>query len=80
MQNAPYLQQFKGTFGELQIGLIAGDHLIPAGNIDRQAAYIREESLDILVNGSENFSIFEENNKLFLSPGSMTGATKDDGR
>lgn len=62
------------TFGSFRLGVISSYLIIPQGDEDALSASARELDVDILCYGSISSKVFQKDNRLFISPGSMTGA------
>lgn len=63
------------TVEGLKIGLIHGHQVVPVGDKDSLAAVQREMDVDVLVSGATHHSkYFEFDSRLFVNPGSLTGA------
>ena len=63
------------TIGEFKIGMIHGHQVIPWGNFDSLASIQRELDCDILLSGNTHeIGVKVVDNKLFINPGSISGA------
>ena len=63
------------TVGQFRIGLSHGHQIVPWGDKEGLNILQRQLDVDVLITGhTHNISIYEENNKLFINPGSATGA------
>lgn len=63
------------SIGQFKIGLIHGHQVVPWGDSESLAAVQRRLDCDILISGhTHKFDAIELSNKLFLNPGSATGA------
>jgi len=63
------------SIGGCQFGLIHGHQVIPWGDPERLASQAREMGVDVLISGQTHIpSVSTYENKLFLNPGSLTGA------
>ena len=63
------------TIGQFKIGLCHGHQVVPWGDADSLANLQRQLECDILVSGHTHaFKTHEHNGKLFINPGSATGA------
>lgn len=63
------------TVEGLRIGLLHGHQVVPLGDKDSLAAVQREMDVDVLVSGATHHSkYFEFDSRLFVNPGSLTGA------
>merc|ERR1711991_777851 len=63
------------TVGNFQIGVIHGHSVVPWGDHEALAAVQRRLDVDILVFGhTHEYEAFEYEGKLFVNPGSITGA------
>jgi vacuolar protein sorting-associated protein 29 len=63
------------TVEGLKIGLIHGHQVVPVGDKDSLAAVQREMDVDVLVSGGTHHSkYFEFDSRLFVNPGSLSGA------
>lgn len=61
--------------GEFKFGMIHGHQVLPWGDPERLASYARELNVDVLVTGQTHVaSVAEYEGRLFLNPGSATGA------
>ncbi|KPA84630.1 vacuolar sorting-like protein [Leptomonas pyrrhocoris] len=59
----------------VKIGLIHGHQVVPVGDKDSLAALQREMDVDVLVSGGTHHSkYFEFDSRLFVNPGSLSGA------
>lgn len=76
----PDVEQVVEPIGSFKIGLVSGYSLIPQNDKERLAAKARELDVDILAfGGGHRAGVFQYNGKLFVNPGSATGAfTPDD--
>lgn len=60
---------------ELKFGVLHGHQVVPWGDKDSLAMWQRKLDVDVLVAGNTHVAkFFEFDGKLFLNPGSMTGA------
>ncbi|KAJ1634370.1 vacuolar sorting protein vps29 [Pavlovales sp. CCMP2436] len=63
------------TIGAFRIGLCHGHQIVPWGDADALASLQRQLGCDILVSGHTHaFEAHERGGKLFINPGSATGA------
>lgn len=63
------------TVGSFKIGLASNYTIIPSNDKERLAAKARELDVDILAfGGGHSAGVFELENRLFVNPGSATGA------
>lgn len=63
------------TVGEFRIGLNHGHQLVPWNDAQTLQLLQRQLNVDILITGhTHKFEAFEKDGKLFLNPGSATGA------
>lgn len=63
------------TVGEFRIGLCHGHQIVPWNDKNALQLMQRTLNVDILITGhSHKFNAFENDGKLFLDPGSVTGA------
>ncbi|XP_010126164.1 PREDICTED: vacuolar protein sorting-associated protein 29-like, partial [Chlamydotis macqueenii] len=63
------------TIGQFRIGLIHGHQVIPWGDVDSLALLQRQLDVDVLISGhTHRFEAFEHERKLYINPGSATGA------
>jgi len=63
------------TVGSFRIGLASSYTIIPSNDKERLAAKARELDVDILVfGGGQSAGMFKLDNRLYLNPGSATGA------
>ena len=63
------------TIGEFKIGMIHGHQVIPWGNPDSLASIQRELDCDVLLSGNTHeIGVKVVDNKLFINPGSISGA------
>ena len=63
------------TVGQFKIGLIHGHQVIPWGDIASLALLQKQFDVDILISGhTQIFEAFEHENKVYINPGSATGA------
>lgn len=63
------------TVGEFRIGLCHGHQIVPWNDKYALQLMQRQLNVDILITGhSHKFNAFEKDGKLFLDPGSVTGA------
>lgn len=70
-----YPDQKVVTVGEFRIGLCHGHQIVPWNNRNALQLIQRQINVDILITGhSHKFNAFEKDGKLFLDPGSVTGA------
>jgi vacuolar protein sorting-associated protein 29 len=61
--------------GQFQLGLCHGHQIVPWGDSEALGALQRQLDCDILVTGhTHTFSAYEAEGKLFINPGSATGA------
>uniref|UniRef100_A0A670JUT5 Vacuolar protein sorting-associated protein 29 n=1 Tax=Podarcis muralis TaxID=64176 RepID=A0A670JUT5_PODMU len=61
--------------GPFRIGLIHGHQVIPWGDLNSLAILRRQLDVDILISGhTHKFEALEHENKLYINPGSATGA------
>eukprot|EP00298_Acanthocystis_sp_HF-20_P025822 c3816_g1_i1.p1 GENE.c3816_g1_i1~~c3816_g1_i1.p1 ORF type:complete len:193 (+),score=42.38 c3816_g1_i1:50-628(+) len=61
--------------GDFKIGVIHGHQLVPWGDPESLATVQRMLDCDILINGhTHEFKAYEYESKLFINPGSATGA------
>lgn len=62
----------------LRFGLAHGHQVVPVGDKDSLAGLQRQLSVDVLVSGATHqHKVFEFDSRLFLNPGSLTGADSD---
>ena len=63
------------TIGEFKIGLIHGHQVLPWGNAEALSSIQRELDCDILLSGNTHqINVKVVDNKLFINPGSISGA------
>ena len=63
------------TIGEFKIGLIHGHQILPWGNVESLSSIQRELDCDILLSGNTHqINVKVVDNKLFINPGSISGA------
>ena len=63
------------SIGQFKIGMIHGHQVLPWGDAESLACYARELDCDILISGNTHqIGIKVLDNKLFLNPGSISGA------
>jgi vacuolar protein sorting-associated protein 29 len=63
------------NFGQIKIGLIHGHQITPWGDKESLLSMQRKLDVDVLVSGhTHELSLYEYQNKIFLNPGSATGA------
>ena len=63
------------TIGEFKIGMIHGHQVLPWGNTESLSAIQRELDCDILLSGNTHeISVKVLDNKLYINPGSISGA------
>ena len=63
------------TVGNFRIGLIHGHQVIPWGDKESLSILQRQLDVDVLISGqTHKFEIFEKDEKIFINPGSATGA------
>ena len=63
------------TIGEFKIGLIHGHQVLPWGNAESLSSIQRELDCDILLSGNTHqINVKVVDNKLFINPGSISGA------
>jgi len=63
------------TIGQFKVGLIHGHQIVPSGDKEAKAIFQRQLDVDILVSGNTHvFESYEYNKKIFINPGSATGA------
>jgi vacuolar protein sorting-associated protein 29 len=63
------------TIGEFKIGLIHGHQILPWGNAEALSSIQRELDCDILLSGNTHqINVKVVDNKLFINPGSISGA------
>jgi len=61
--------------GQFQLGLVHGHQIVPWGDSEALSAMQRQLDCDILVSGhTHTFTAYETEGKLFINPGSATGA------
>jgi vacuolar protein sorting-associated protein 29 len=61
--------------GSFRFGLCHGHEVVPWGDHEALAALQRKLNVDILVTGhTHKFEAYQYENKLFINPGSATGA------
>lgn len=61
--------------GKFKIGVIHGHQIIPWGDEESLSNYMRENDVDVIVSGhTHELKASKYENKLFLNPGSFTGA------
>ncbi|NXE18395.1 VPS29 protein, partial [Ardeotis kori] len=74
-ESLSYPEEKVVTVGQFRIGLIHGHQLISWGNVDSLAILQRQLDVDILISGhTHRFEAFEHEHKLYINPGSATGA------
>ena len=70
-----YPDQKVVTVGEFRIGLCHGHQIVPWNDQQTLQLMQRQLNVDILITGnSHGFEAFEKEGKLYLNPGSATGA------
>lgn len=63
------------TINGVKIGMIHGHQVLPWGDVERLASYARDMNVDVLLSGHTHKPVvFSYGNRLFLNPGSATGA------
>ena len=73
--NKNYPEKKSIKIGNFQIGMIHGHQIMPLGDLDSLSNIQRELDCDILLYGhTHKLNIVTKDNKLFLNPGSITGA------
>ena len=66
------------TIGEFKIGMIHGHQVLPWGNPDSLSSIQRELDCDILLSGhTHEINVKVIDNKLYINPGSISGAFSD---
>eukprot|EP00123_Amoebidium_parasiticum_P003931 comp15240_c1_seq1/m.12004 comp15240_c1_seq1/g.12004 ORF comp15240_c1_seq1/g.12004 comp15240_c1_seq1/m.12004 type:complete len:184 (-) comp15240_c1_seq1:480-1031(-) len=74
-ENAQWPETKVVTVGQFKIGLCHGHQLVPWGDKEALGMLQRQLDVDIVVTGhTHEFSSFEKDGKLFINPGSATGA------
>jgi len=74
-ENASYPDAKVVVVGDFKIGLAHGHDVVPWGDTEALAMLQRKMNVDILVTGhTHKFEAFEYEKKLFINPGSVTGA------
>ncbi|EFA84113.1 metallophosphoesterase domain-containing protein [Heterostelium album PN500] len=74
-ENSSYPDTKVVTIGQFKFGLCHGQQIVPWGDKTSLAALQREMDVDVLITGhTHHIEVFEANNKLFINPGSATGA------
>jgi vacuolar protein sorting-associated protein 29 len=70
------LPEFKVlTAGKLKFGLFHGHQIIPWGDSESLNNYMREQEVDVIISGHTHEQKIEKyEGKLFINPGSFTGA------
>jgi vacuolar protein sorting-associated protein 29 len=64
--------------GEFKIGMIHGHQVLPWGNIEALSSITRELDCDILLSGNTHeVCVKVSDNKLYINPGSISGAFSD---
>ena len=70
-----YPEKKSVQIGSFKIGMIHGHQVLPSGDIEALANIQRELDCDILLSGfTHKYNVSINDNKLFLNPGSITGA------
>jgi vacuolar protein sorting-associated protein 29 len=63
------------TIGQFKLGVCHGHQIVPWGDVEALGAMQRQLDCDILITGhTHKFSAYEYESKLFINPGSATGA------
>lgn len=74
-KNSSFPEQKVVMVGKFRIGLCHGHQVVPWGDQESLSTLQRQLDVDVLVTGhTHKFEIFERENKLFLNPGTATGA------
>ncbi|EOD21672.1 vacuolar protein sorting protein 29 [Emiliania huxleyi CCMP1516] len=63
------------TVGDFKVGVVHGHQLVPWGDAESLGAMQRQLDADVLISGhTHRFATYEYEGKLFINPGSATGA------
>lgn len=63
------------VLGQFRIGLTHGHQIVPWGDKESLACLQRKLDVDVLISGhTHNHSVYEHDGRLFMNPGSATGA------
>ncbi len=74
-ENLQWPEEKVVTIGQFKIGVCHGHQIVPWGDHESLAIVQRQLDVDVLVTGHTHaFEAFEENGKIFINPGSATGA------
>ncbi|XP_055347559.1 vacuolar protein sorting-associated protein 29-like [Paramacrobiotus metropolitanus] len=70
-----YPEQKVVTVGQFRIGVCHGHQIIPWGDMESLGSLQRQLDVDVLITGhTHHFESFNRDGKLFLNPGTATGA------
>ena len=73
--NAQSEESLVVTLGQFRIGLTHGHQIVPWGDKESLACLQRKLDVDVLISGHTHaHSVYEHDGKLFMNPGSATGA------
>ncbi|EAL63015.1 metallophosphoesterase domain-containing protein [Dictyostelium discoideum AX4] len=74
-ENTSYPDTKIVSIGQFKFGLCHGHQIVPWGDRASLAALQRQLDVDVLISGHTHvLEVFESNGKLFVNPGSATGA------
>ena len=63
------------SLGQFKIGLVHGHQVVPWGDKEALAIWQRKLDADVLLSGhTHKLDAYEYENKIFVNPGSATGA------
>lgn len=70
-----YPEQKVVTVGQFRIGLCHGHQIVPWGDVESLGSLQRQLDVDVLITGhTHHFENYSRDGKLFLNPGTATGA------
>ncbi|GAM24244.1 hypothetical protein SAMD00019534_074190 [Acytostelium subglobosum LB1] len=74
-ENTSYPETKVITIGQFKFGLCHGHQVVPWGDKQSLCALQRQLDVDVLITGhTHSIEVFEQNNKLFVNPGTATGS------
>eukprot|EP01132_Coremiostelium_polycephalum_P007464 gene7464-9171_t len=74
-ENSKYPETKIVTIGNFKFGLCHGHQVVPWGDKAALSALERQLNVDVLITGhTHRLEVYESNGKLFVNPGSATGA------